>query len=588
MADPIANLIKWINLPTRFTVVAVALVLAIAVPLVQVYRTESAKMRMTEKEIAWTNYVGPILPLIQAIDRHQRTWQGRLSGNEHNPATEHRAWVAMQAWATKLAQIDGRNLRLAGRSDMQLTVKELVDVVRHLPENPSYRQQSRVEESEDNAVTALWTLYSSAATAVNLSADRNPTNQRAMHALEDNLIELAVQTNRIQRAIIMARTQTHISGQWRVAAIETAQMIDWRSVNALVHDLGGEVNPSTPQGAALHRALTNLKSDGSQLLVAAQALTPQNRGRMVPLNTAAHHINRDIGHIFTLTLDNLRSGLEHRLSRLRITLLTNVGLVIVLTTIVCIIFYTMYRSLTGALLKKSLAERDLHQLNNLYATLSQVNRLVAHRCPQHQLFDEVCSIITKTAHFELAYIAITAARGKQCRLGHWAGSAADYLQAISHAQQKTLPSGLQPIDAALTGQSSSVIHDFKILGFDTPWAFALEKFGLRSAAAFPLIRKGHNFGVLAVYSSRPEGFTPRAVEVLSEIANSLSFAIEDSDRETLRRAAEQALRDSEARYHLVMEAAGDAIILMQSDGRILEVNRHGLDNFLRHQIDIPR
>ncbi len=574
MADPIPNLIKWINLPTRFVIVAVALVLAIAVPLVQVYLTESAKMQLTEREITWSRYVRPILPLVQAIERHQRAWQSRLIGGANDLKAEHRAWVSMTAWAKKLAVNDHT---LDEQMGLQHSVETVVQTISQIPENPTYQQQHNVRESEDDAVTDLWTIYNSAATVLNLSADRNPTTQREIHAVQDNLVDLVLQTNRIQRAIIMARSQSHISSTWRAAAIETAQMIDWRNISIMTQDLRVETSPTIPQGTQLHAALSRLKVDGGHLLKDARALAGPNQNLMVSLNSAARHINRDVDQVFNLSLDHMRSQLQHQLARLRLTLLMNISLVILLTGIVCVIFFTMYRSLTGALLNKSLAELDLQQLNNLYATLSKVNRLVAHRCPQQQLFDEVCSIITKSPHFELAFIAITATRSKQCRLAHWAGSAAEYLHSISHPQQKTLPAGLQPIDTALTGQSSSVIHDFRTMGFDAPWAFALEKFGLRSAAAFPLIRKGHIFGLLAVYSGRPDGFAPTVVEVLSEIANSLSFAIEDSDRETLRRAAEQALRDSEARYHMVMEAAGDAIILMQSNGRILEVNRRALE-----------
>jgi len=577
MAAPIEKLIKWINLPTRFTVVAVALVLAIAVPLFQVYRTESARMQMTEAEISWSHFVEPILPLIQSIDKHERAWQARLAGETLKPGTEHRDWLFMQACAAKLATSYVAVGRFDGNANLQRTVQMVAREIRLIPERPGYSQRRDMEELEGNALTALWTLYRSAARDLNLSADHNPTTHRIIHALEVNLMDLVIQTNRIQRAIALVSAHSHVSNQWRVAAIETAQMIDWRDANFLLLNLDDKTQLPTHRLTELRATLAQLNSDANRLLTAARALAPHNQSLIPPLKTAAHRINRDIGRIYPLALDRLRSQLTRRLSRLRFTLLINVGLVIILTAIVCVIFYTMYRSLTGALLKKSLAERDLQQLNNLYATLSQVNRLVAHRCPQRQLFDEVCSIITKSSHFELAYIAVTTTRGKQCRLAHSAGSAADYLQSIAHPQQKTLPAGLQPTDAALTGQSASVIRDFKTMGFDTPWAFALDKFSLRSAAAFPLVRKGHNFGVLAVYSSRPDGFTPRAMEVLSEIANSLSFAIEDYDRESLRRAAEQALRDSEARYHLVMEAAGDAIILMQSDGRILEVNRRALE-----------
>ncbi len=574
MADPITSMIKRINLPTRFTLVALGLVVAIAVPLFQVYRNESDKMGILKGEITWSRYVSSILPLITSIENHQNAWQERSVGDTLKEGTVRHAWHNMRI---SLARFVSANRVLAQRMGLEYRWKNIARQIRLVPTNPQDGQRRETDEIETNAIMALWSIYSQATTEVKFQADRNPTIQHDIRALSNNLMDLVEQTNLIRRAIITERSHASVSPQWRDSAIETAQMIDWRDISSIIRNLKGRHHPRSPDGMALLKAVNQLGVDGNQLLHAARAVAPADPKSLLILNQRAGAINQDIEQVFALSVRNMRSDLYVRLARLRLTLLLNIGLVLCLIAVVGIIFYTTYRSLTGALQKKSLAERDLQQLNDLYATLSQINQLVAHRCSQDQLFDEVCRIITKSTHFELAFVAISAARSRQCRLSHWAGSAAEYLLAISHSQQKTLPAGLQPIDASLTSQSASVIHDFKTMGFDTPWAFALDKFHLRSAAAFPLLRKGHNFGVLAVYSSRPDGFSPRVVEVLSEIATSLTFAIEDADRESLRRAAEQALRDSEARYHLVMEAAGDAIILMQSDGRILEVNRRALE-----------
>ena len=107
----------------------------------------------------------------------------------------------------------------------------------------------------------------------------------------------------------------------------------------------------------------------------------------------------------------------------------------------------------------------------------------------------------------------------------------------------------------------------------------LEFFSLRAVAAFPVRRRGTAVGALVIYSARKDAFDDQFRTLLTEIANSISFALDDLDRENLRRAAEQALRDSEQRYHLVMEGAGDAIILMEESGKIVEVNRRAVEQF---------
>ena len=70
--------------------------------------------------------------------------------------------------------------------------------------------------------------------------------------------------------------------------------------------------------------------------------------------------------------------------------------------------------------------------------------------------------------------------------------------------------------------------------------------GYRSCAAFPLVADGRCFGIIVVYGDYPGYFGQEEIQLLTALAENLSFAVEAHWREDKRLAIEAALRRSEA------------------------------------------
>jgi signal transduction histidine kinase len=88
----------------------------------------------------------------------------------------------------------------------------------------------------------------------------------------------------------------------------------------------------------------------------------------------------------------------------------------------------------------------------------------------------------------------------------------------------------------------------------TPWREQALAREYRSSAAFPLRVGSEVLGALTLYSGEPGFFTAQEIDLLSSLANDLSFAMESMDREARRRQAEEALKESEERLrHLTSQ-----------------------------------
>ncbi len=107
----------------------------------------------------------------------------------------------------------------------------------------------------------------------------------------------------------------------------------------------------------------------------------------------------------------------------------------------------------------------------------------------------------------------------------------------------------------------------------SPWREEVEQSGVKSCIATPLFVDDRILGVINAYSKHQHIFDNEEIALIEEIGRDLAFALNaiESDRE--RRRAAEALRLSEERYRTLFDAAGDAIFVLDFNGKLLDVNR---------------
>ena len=98
--------------------------------------------------------------------------------------------------------------------------------------------------------------------------------------------------------------------------------------------------------------------------------------------------------------------------------------------------------------------------------------------------------------------------------------------------------------------------------------------GYRSSIALPLKDENANvFGVLQIYSTEINSFTPDEIRLLEDMAGDLAFGITILRGRIGRKQAEEAMIASEVRYRRLFEASKDGILILNAKtGRIVDVN----------------
>ncbi len=221
--------------------------------------------------------------------------------------------------------------------------------------------------------------------------------------------------------------------------------------------------------------------------------------------------------------------------------------------------------------ERKTAQHRIEQLNRAYALLSEVNQMIVRTSERGVLFNEACRIAVEIGGFRLAWVALVDPGTDRVNVAASCGPAAGCLESLTITRSAG-PQEQGPTGTALRTGRPDVCNDLAADPRVEPWREAAERFGLRASGAFPLTMFGELVGTVNLYSDTAGLFDEKETRLFTEMASDLSFALEHIQREHQRLEAESALRDSEAKYRMIVEYASDGIFLADNKGNYLDAN----------------
>ena len=211
-------------------------------------------------------------------------------------------------------------------------------------------------------------------------------------------------------------------------------------------------------------------------------------------------------------------------------------------------------------------------MNRLYDVLSQINQTVVRVRSREELLPEVCRVLVARGEVDLAWIGWLDPDTARIKPVASSGSPTDFLAPEGFAADAS-PQGQGNPGKAVRGGVASVCNRCAPGNCLYPEAQSPERFGFQSCGSFPLHFQGRVCAVLNVCVSEANFFGDREIALLQEVAVDVSFALEKIEAEVEKNSAEQALRESEARFRLMFDLA--SVGMAQSDpqtGRFQRVN----------------
>ena len=217
-------------------------------------------------------------------------------------------------------------------------------------------------------------------------------------------------------------------------------------------------------------------------------------------------------------------------------------------------------------------EVQMMRLNDIYAALSHTNQTIVTTNDEAELLERVCQIAVEHGKFGLAWIGRLKPQSQLFEVVCAIGKGLDYLSDFQVSADASSPYGNGPCGTAWRSQQPAVIQDFFASPMTAPWHAAARSFAWGSSAVFPVIRAGQVHLLLSLYHSEKNVFDPQMIDLLSEMAMDIGYALDRIDLVAQQKQTLTTLRESEAKYRSVLETSHDGFWLVDRQGRLLEVN----------------
>jgi diguanylate cyclase (GGDEF)-like protein len=182
--------------------------------------------------------------------------------------------------------------------------------------------------------------------------------------------------------------------------------------------------------------------------------------------------------------------------------------------------------------KRMAAEDRLRRLNRLYAMVTGISTSMVRVHDRADLFNRACQTAVEHGEFEMAWIAVVDPNENRIVPVAWAGHDEPAMSAIRghfSSSEGTLE-GNTMAARAIRDRAAVVSNDVK---HDESLIFGKmhAQSGVRSIAVLPLIVSDNPIGVLALYTSKPEFFDVAGLQLLTELAGNVAFAVDHLERQ---------------------------------------------------------
>jgi PAS domain S-box-containing protein len=235
---------------------------------------------------------------------------------------------------------------------------------------------------------------------------------------------------------------------------------------------------------------------------------------------------------------------------------------------------TYHQAIIRDITQRNRAKRQLENANRLYAVLSQCNQAILRAATEQELFDGVCEAAVQEGGFPLAIVTRVDQESQDVHPIAAAGPAQAYLRGIQLSARLDA-SGLGTVGTSIRDGATAVSHDIEHDPRMSAWRERAARSGLQSGISVPVQRGGRIEFAFGLYAFETSFFNPPEIRLVEEIVANVSYALGRLDEESARKAAEEALLQSEVRYRHLVESAPLGMYV-HKNGVVSYMNSEGL------------
>ena len=216
--------------------------------------------------------------------------------------------------------------------------------------------------------------------------------------------------------------------------------------------------------------------------------------------------------------------------------------------------------MAGMMEERKLASERMFKLNRSLRAISECNQALIHASDEMALLNRICRLVTDIGGYRLAWVGfVEHDENKSVKPVAQAGFEEGGLETLQISWVDT-EHGRGPIGTTIRTAQPCVVHDLPASLDCAPRRAEASKHGPISSLVLPLKTEGRVLGVLNIYSEKPNDFDSEETNLLSELADDLTYGIVALRIRAQQGKAETALRESEERLRLLGDNLPDSYV----------------------------
>jgi diguanylate cyclase (GGDEF)-like protein/PAS domain S-box-containing protein len=182
------------------------------------------------------------------------------------------------------------------------------------------------------------------------------------------------------------------------------------------------------------------------------------------------------------------------------------------------------------------SEKTIKRLGRLYTALSKTNQAIVHLAERDVLLETVCRIAVETGDFALAWIGLVEPDGDEIKPTAWWGIDPDWL--VGLGPLKRSGKSRTPSEIAIREERLYLCNDLAGDPALLPLQASLRQADVHAAASVPLRIGRQVVGALTLFAGEKNFFDETLVALVTEMADDISFSLENFRKEGARRQVE--------------------------------------------------